>query len=201
MVIEIYDREAMGEVTAREIAIINEGLIAEFGEGGAMSPGQISYVLLEEKLPIRFDQILRMMTHTEKYENIFSPLIPMGSLAQAEDAISKIDEFWRKFKRLEDRTGVRFALEAAREARKLALENSTSPRVSAANRAVQAEVAAWVLVWLQTPALFPQWLDLRKRAADFIEKFGEAQRGATSASAPPITDDADDQKVLGKDGA
>ncbi len=33
MVIEIYDREAMGEVTAREIAQISQGLIAEFGRG------------------------------------------------------------------------------------------------------------------------------------------------------------------------
>ena len=41
MVIDIYDREAMGEVTAREIAQINQGLVAEFGEGGAMTPAEI----------------------------------------------------------------------------------------------------------------------------------------------------------------
>jgi len=45
MVLEIYDREAMGEVTAREIAIINQALVEEFGEGGAMPPAEIARIL------------------------------------------------------------------------------------------------------------------------------------------------------------
>ena len=32
----------MGEVTAREIAVINQALIEEYGEGGAMTPAEIA---------------------------------------------------------------------------------------------------------------------------------------------------------------
>ncbi|HMY75673.1 MAG TPA: hypothetical protein PLQ88_27880, partial [Blastocatellia bacterium] len=59
MVLEIYDREAMGEVTAREIAVINQGLIEEFGEGGAMAPAEIARILRAEDLPVRYEQIFR----------------------------------------------------------------------------------------------------------------------------------------------
>src|SRR5262245_64462641 len=97
MVLEIYDREAMGEVTAREIAIINQGLIEEFGEGGAMSPAEIARVLTDEELPVRFEQIFRMAAPGEKYEQLFEGLALNKSLAQAEESLSRIDELYRKF--------------------------------------------------------------------------------------------------------
>src|SRR5262245_56265461 len=72
LVLDIYDNEAMGEVTAREIAVINTALIEEYGEGGAMTPAEIARILHDEDLPVRFDQVFRMMTTTEKYENAFA---------------------------------------------------------------------------------------------------------------------------------
>ena len=41
LVLDIYDNEAMGEVTAREIAVINQALIEEYGEGGAMTAAEL----------------------------------------------------------------------------------------------------------------------------------------------------------------
>src|SRR5260370_5015132 len=35
----------------------------------------------------------------------------------------------------------------------------------------QAEVAQWLAVWLQSPSLFDDWLDLRRRSPDFRKKF------------------------------
>src|SRR5215207_9690846 len=97
MVLEIYDREAMGEVTAREIAIINQGLVEEFGEGGAMAPAEIARILRTEDLPVRFDQIFRMESPTDKYENLFGSLNRCGTVAEAEESLRRIDELYRKF--------------------------------------------------------------------------------------------------------
>jgi hypothetical protein len=38
------------------------------------------------------------------------------------------------------------------------------PSLSAGKRAEKEEILSWVRVWLETPDLFPGWLDLRKRA-------------------------------------
>jgi hypothetical protein len=80
LVLDIYDREAMGEVTAREIAIINQALVEEFGEGGAMDPGEITRILVDEDLPVRFEQVFRMSTRAEKYESVFKHLPRLDTL-------------------------------------------------------------------------------------------------------------------------
>jgi hypothetical protein len=172
MVLDIYDREAMGEVTAREIAVINQALIEEFGEGGAMTPAEIARILHDEDLPVRFDQIFRMMTKTEKYENAFALFLQNENLAEAEQSIRRIDELRRRYLKAGDRTGVRFAFEAARTAKQYAAEASQSPRLRAAQRKEQAEISEWFNVWLQTPDLFAQWLELRKASPEFKTAFG-----------------------------
>jgi hypothetical protein len=171
LVLDIYDDEAMGEVTPREIAVINQALIEEYGEGGAMTPAEIARILHDEDLPVRFDQIFRMMTTTEKYENAFARLLENDDLAEAEKSIRGIDELYRKFKQAGDRAGVRFAFEAARTARQNAIELSQLPDLSAAQRREQAEIAQWFAVWLQTPDLFTEWVRLRKASAEFRNLF------------------------------
>jgi hypothetical protein len=171
MVLEIYDREAMGEVTAREIAIINQGLIEEFGDGGEMTPAEIARVLAEEDLPVRFEQIFRMSTRTDRYEAIFEGLSANRSLAEAEESLRRIDELYRKFQRLGDRTGLRFTRQTALRAKRNALALSQSARTSALKRAEQEEIAQWFTIWLQTPELFAQWLDIRKASPAFKKTF------------------------------
>jgi hypothetical protein len=171
LVLDIYDNEAMGEVTAREIAVINQALIEEYGEGGAMTPAEIARILHDEDLPVRFDQVFRMMTTTEKYENAFARLLENDDLAEAEKSIRGIDELYRKFKQAGDRAGVRFAFEAARTARQNAIELSQLPDLSSAQRREQAEIAQWFAVWLQTPDLFADWVGLRKSSAEFKKLF------------------------------
>src|SRR5262245_7049995 len=166
LVLDIYDNEAMGEVTAREIAVINQALIEEYGEGGAMTPAEIARILHDEDLPVRFDQIFRMMTTTEKYENAFSRFLENDDFAEAEKSIRGIDELYRKFKQAGDKAGVRFAFEAARAARQNAIDLSQLSHLPTAERREQAEIAEWFAVWLQTPDLFTEWVGLRKTAIE-----------------------------------
>lgn len=167
MVLEIYDREAMGEVTAREIAIINRGLVEVYGEGGAMAPAEIARLLIDEDLPVRFEQVFRMASPTEKYETLFEGLAINKSLADAEESLRRIDEMYRKFQRVGDRTGVRYARQTAERAKRNAVSLSRSPELSGMRCAEQDEIAQWFTIWLQTPDLFAQWLELRKASPGF----------------------------------
>ncbi len=182
MVLEIYDREAMGEVTAREIAIINQGLVEEFGEGGAMTPAEIARLLVDEDLPVRLDQVFRMKTPTEKYENLFEGLAINHSIAQAERSLRKIDELFRQFQRVGDRAGIRFAQQTARRAKNNALALSRSVNLPPKLQAEHREIAQWLTIWLQTPDLFDSWLSLRKASAEFRKAFHSQTSGETRST-------------------
>jgi hypothetical protein len=171
MVLEIYDREAMGEVTAREIAIINQALIEEFGEGGEMTPAEIARVLVEEDLPVRYEQIFRMSTRSDRYESFFEGLPLNASLAEAEESLKRLDDLRRDFERLQDRTGLRFTRQTALRAKQHALSLSQSAHLPKSKRAEQEEIVQWFTIWLQTPELFAQWLEIRKASPAFRTAF------------------------------
>jgi hypothetical protein len=172
MVLDIYDREAMGEVTAREIGIINQALIAEFGEGGAMDPGEIARILVDEDLPVRFTQIFRMSTLSERFENAFRNLPRTTSLAQAEASLREIAALYRKYQRAGNQTGLRFARETVLAGKTKALQAAADTSKEERFRAEQAEIAQWFTIWLQTPDLFDQWLQLRQTTVEYRSKFG-----------------------------
>jgi len=172
MVLEIYDREAMGEVTAEEISIINQGLIDEFGEGGAMAPAEIARILHDEELPVRFDQIFRMDSTADKYVDLFGPLNKFATLKEAETTLRKIEQQYKRFQAEGDRTGVRYARQAALRIKKQSAALSQSPELNDRLRAEMGEIAHWMTIWLQTPEIFDQWLELRKAAEEFKNKFG-----------------------------
>ncbi|MDX2044630.1 MAG: hypothetical protein SF097_25695 [Acidobacteriota bacterium] len=177
LVLEIYDREAMGEVTAAEIEIINRTLIAEYGEGGAMEPAEIASILNQEELPIRFDQIFRMDSPTEKYEQIFRRLNGCGSLNEAEMTLRRVDELYGQFQQAGDKTGMRFARQAAMRLKQQTTELSQSPKLSELRRIELGEIAQWATIWLQTPGVFAQWLELRKASAVYKTLFQDKNSG------------------------
>ena len=57
------------------------------------------------------------------------------------------------------------------EARQAVQALAKDRTLSSAVRAEQSEVAAWLSVWSQTPALFTDWLELRRRSPEFRKKF------------------------------
>ncbi|MBL8188494.1 MAG: hypothetical protein JNK38_10830 [Acidobacteria bacterium] len=177
LVLEIYDREAMGEVTAREIEIINQALVAEYGEGGAMEPAEIASILHQEELPIRFDQIFRMDSPTEPYESLIRGLNAGGNFEEAETTLRRIDALYRQFEQAGDKTGMRFARQAALRLKQETAALLQSPKLHDVRRAELGEINQWATVWLQSPNLFAQWLELRKASAGYQALFQNTSSG------------------------
>ena len=169
MVLEIYDREAMGEVTEREITIIQDGLVAEFGEGGRLTPAEIARVMLDEKLPVRLSEVFRMGNPLDRYEEEFAGLASSATLREAEDSLRIIDARYRDYLGSGDRTGARYARQTALRARQNAETQAAQPGRAAVERRTQEEIARWCGVWLQTPDVFDTWLELRKRQPELRE--------------------------------
>lgn len=171
MVLAVYDREAMGEVSAHEIAVINEALMDEFGEGGIMSPAEMARVFAEEDIPVRFDQVLVMRSPNERYHRRFVEVLRCESLTATEAAIRGIDDLCRSYRKQNDRTGLRLAREAVLSAKRRAQELAEHELTDASQRVVYSEMAQWFTLWLQTPDVFETWLELRKASAEFKRLF------------------------------
>ena len=66
----------------------------------------------------------------------------------------------------------------AKQARDLAVSGrqaaellANDRKLNQLQRAEQAEIAEWLKVWIQTPSLFADWLELRRRSPEFQKKF------------------------------
>lgn len=171
MVLEIYDREAMGEVSEEEIAIINRGLIEEYGAGGFLSPAEIASILIDEDLPVRFDEVFNMNTPDDRYEEFLSPGIDLATLTTAETSLKRVHERFTALLREKDRRGMDYAREMVIAARKSALQDATNEKLSPPRRHELNEIAEWLAIWLQTPDLLEMWLDLRKATTEFRNRF------------------------------
>ena len=64
--------------------------------------------------------------------------------------------------------------------RRRAMAMARNPKTTAENRAVKQEVVLWFTLWLQTPDLFFDWLDLRKQSPDYRRAFGGEARSRGS---------------------
>ena len=137
-----------------------------------MAPAEIARILHDEDLPIRFEQIFRMESPTDKYENLFGGLTKCGTLTEAEASLRQIDELYRGFQRAGDRKGIRYARQAGIRLKQITTALSQSPKLTNSQRREMGEAAQWLSVWLQTPDIFDQWLELRKATAEFKTLFG-----------------------------
>ena len=69
--------------------------------------------------------------------------------------------------------GLQRLRDVAIRARAEAQSAAKNRRLSERFRAEQDEVAEWLGVWIKTPNLFADWLDLRRRSSEYRERFPE----------------------------
>lgn len=144
------------------------------------SPAIIARILADEGAELRHPEIIEFdarwrearIENEAKGLNRISSLTAAKalSLKQAESLIKRLEKLRQRF----DRTGD----EQSRQLRSLAIEGRQVVMLRAKSRALdeagrieQAEIGEWLRIWLQTPTLFEQWLELRKSSTDFRQKF------------------------------
>ena len=155
IILEVYDREAMGEVSAAEIELIVTELVNTLGPGGALEPAEVARILSDESLPVKLDEVFGMTSRNEEYEQLFDDVIHIDNLDEAEQTIQRIDAIFRRFRDHNDERGMRFA-------RKVALSAKNSALASAHKSDTASEIAEWFTIWIQTPDIFGDWLEVRK---------------------------------------
>ncbi|HVB33165.1 MAG TPA: hypothetical protein VNJ52_02140 [Patescibacteria group bacterium] len=157
-----------GIFTPAEIEQIRRQLLVRLGSDGKTSHDQIAAVLAEAGLPVRRPR----QEGPARYEEEFRDLLHFSTLGDAEMCLIRLDELLRKFREQGDPAGESRVFEVAQLGLRRAVMISRNTKVDADKRKEKEEVCRWFRVWMENPAAFFDWLELRKQAPDFRRKFG-----------------------------
>ncbi len=172
LMIEVWEALDCESVGRSELQRIEKELIQKFGNGVSQSPATIARTLADEGAVLRHPEVFEwdsewrkeMLAHAS-----FGTELQFASLAEAlvsfEILETKRHELGNEGQGLER---LRLTVINAREHCQLFTQSSV---LAARQREEAKEISEWLAVWLRSPQLFPDWLDLRMRSAEFKKKF------------------------------
>ena len=171
LVIEVWEALDCESVGRRELEQIQEELRQKFGDGAAHSPAAIARIVADEGAVLRhpevFESDLRWREQKLGHHGVDSDLA-FSSFAEALESFKRLEDSRREINNDNQR------LEKLRElvvaARQDLLLTARSKIIAAEQRQQAKEIAAWLAVWLESPQLFPDWLELRRRFATIHQK-------------------------------
>ncbi len=150
--------------TPAEIEQVRRRLLAQFGEAGKTSADYIAAVLQQAGLRVLLS---RRADTDEQYEEQFHDLLHFSTLDEAEMCIVRLDELLRKFREEGEPAAVERVLEVGRLGRRRAEMIARNRKVEELKRAEKQEIAKWFAMWLATPEIFFDWLEVRKQTAEY----------------------------------
>jgi hypothetical protein len=175
---ESLGRSAIGEL---ELSKIQASLRSAFGEHAVESPAAIARVLADEGAELRHPEIIEFDARwreakIERESGPFKGLEDLASgkalrLRRAETLIKKLEKLRKKLEGSGDQALSRQVKNIAVNGRRITESLAHDLTLNETQRAQQAEIAEWLKVWIQTPSLFADWLELRRRSPDFQKKF------------------------------
>lgn len=174
-ILEVARELGAGIFTPAEIEQIRRQLAVRHADHGKTSPEYIAHVLVESGLLVR----RTFQASADRYEEEFHDLLHFSTLEDAEMCLIRLDELRRKFHQAGDAEGGRRVIEVAQLGYRRAVMISRNRKVERAKRVEKEEVRQWFHVWLDDPDSFFDWLELRKQAPEFQQRFG---RGAAVES-------------------
>lgn len=176
LIIEVWERLDCESVGAVEIEAIEKAVIERFGESAVDSPMTVARMLADEGAELRHSEIMQLYVARNSdrpYEAEFRNILDISNLRATRSSIRRMENLRRKFETDGDKTGLRLVLKTAREGRSTALADASDKRLENQTRQVKGEIAEWLTLWMQSPRMFEQWVQLRSLAQDFKNTFGE----------------------------
>jgi hypothetical protein len=174
LMIEVWEHLDCESVGALELEEIERAVRERFGDGAVESPVAVARLLADEGAELRHAEVLELDAQhraADPYEAMLRNVLKFSDFAQAAHSIRNLENLRRQLKRKKDETGLRRVREVALKGKQRAQMIARNPKVDERKRAEKAEIAEWFTVWLQTPEIFQDWLDLRQRSKDFRERF------------------------------
>ncbi len=186
LIIQVWDRLGRTAVGEAELREIQRSVRKQFGQGADESPAAIARVLADEGAELRHPEVIEFDARwreakIESDGGDFKGLEDLLTgkplrLKKAEALIKKLERLRQRAEDSGDQMAARELRSMAASGRQIAELLTKDQNLNQQERREQAEIAEWLKVWIQTPSLFKDWLDLRRRSAEFRKQF-QAGRG------------------------
>ena len=94
------------------------------------------------------------------YATDLDGILEFSSFGETEKTIQKLEILCCKYEKMSDKKGVEYCRQIALLGRRRAEQISRNKRVEIRKRLQKREIAEWFRIWLETPALFDDWLSM-----------------------------------------
>ena len=174
LIIEVWEDLDCESVGVYELEQIQEVLREKFGEGAQESPASIARTLADEGAVLRHPEVFDYDTQWRERlisGAVSSESLSFSNLSEASESIDKLESWRKEFAGAGNQGELRRLKEFALKTKR-GLQLVARSRVVDTNRRLEAgEIVQWLTIWMLDPVIFEDWLSLRKRSAEFVEKF------------------------------
>lgn len=181
LALDVWQSLGRAPVGERELRRIQRAIAKRFGAGAVDSPAAIARLLADEGAELCHPEIIEFdarwrQTQIKKHDADFAIFDRFDAakplrLKQAEALIMRLEKLRQKFEYAEDRPSLRRLNDEALVAKQAAQTLARNSHLDQRLRAEQTELTEWLSVWIRTPKLFEEWVGLRKRSAEFRQRF------------------------------
>ncbi len=180
LIIEVWEKLDCESVGARELEEIQHELHDRFGKGALESPAAIARTVADEGAVLRHPEVFQcdLKWREESLKvTAFQRELNLSNLQEALESMSKLEVRRQMLETEQSKQGLEGLRRAVENAQQDALLVSRAKVGTADRRNEAKEIAEWLAVWLQSPRLFSDWLDLRLRSPEFQKRFGKPESG------------------------
>ena len=174
LIIEVWEKLDCDNVGAAEIEAIETVVSDQFGPSAIDSPMIIARLLADEGADLRHSEIMKLYVDRASdrpYDAALRNILRIDSLKNAAASLRNLENLRQKYKRENDREGLRLIRKTSLSTKQAAVALSEKKTVTTAAKQLNIEIAEWITIWMQTPEIFDTWVELRQRSSEFIEIF------------------------------
>ena len=180
LIIEVWEYLDCESVGASELEQIQQALTEKFGAGALTSPASIARTVADEGAVLRHPEVFQCdvkwrQENLKKWE--FREGLDFSDFSSAFESVVKLEEKRLQLQVDNQTTGLKELRDIVAAARKDSLLQARSKILDGSVREQRKEISEWLTVWLQSPELFSDWLDLRRRSPEYKKKFPEDTSG------------------------
>ena len=172
ILLDFFAARGKRPLAGRDLHAARDELRRHLGPGDRTSLGYIASILRGAGYEVQYEDRYSDPVMPEPYANRLKGVLEFHDLASAEQSLLRLDAIFRDYSSAADRLGTGLVHALVKKGKLRARSLAANPRVQSRKRQEKLEIASWFQVWLETPDLFADWLDLRKSSDEFSQLFG-----------------------------
>ena len=175
LMLAVWERLDCESVGAQELEKIQRVVAARFGDGAVESPASLARILADEGAVLRHPEVLESDAKWREgklSQATAQAVLEFSTLSEAAKSINELEGLRRELANAGDSKRLREVRDTVLRNKRDRLLIAGSSVLSETERAEAKEIAGWLEVWLRTPELFADWLELRRASPEFRDRFG-----------------------------